>query len=513
MEEGGGRRGCLSPYLLNSNFFFLNYQVAVTTGRMPQFGKILMRFVDVRKPPDKGKVFELLQGELRVPLTGLKEIKSGYNAFTEMEEDVEQLLTDDARTKLRALGLEVKLPPKVKANRAVICRQIDPFVGERTRDDIQHEIERCNSNLKIAELVKFGQHSHVFKIEFRTSEMAQHVLERGFLCFNMKITPSQIQREEFVDVLTCFRCYRMDNHATKDCPTPDLVVCSECTGGHSFRDCKSNQKKCINCGGEHRTMAMACPKKKEIIKKKKEEKKTAEKQKTGSTYAEIVKETLKTVAEQKQSTEIKETTAEAGLRAMIIVMDAHLHNVITPGSYNARINAVMKENNIAPIKFPEIENSQELFNSDTLAKTMNALHSLRRKDSGTTSSSSSSTSSENEEINTQEEEILENHAKAVGDEIRPAADYQIEIVLPEGHVEKKNLTSTELRTMYREAKLKFMILSSSKFSAEQIIHLIMQGKISETEDRIKYVTTAEFKRTKMGATKQEPRKARNPPKP
>lgn len=162
--------------------------------RMPQFGNILMRFTDIKKPPDKRKLFELLQRDLRVHLTALKEVKSGYNAFTEQEGEVQRLLTEEARDKLKTLGLEVKLPPKVKANRAVICRQIDPYVGERSKEEITAEIEHCNSNLRVAELIKFGTHSHVFKVEFTTTEMAQHVIERGFLCCNMRISASQIQR-------------------------------------------------------------------------------------------------------------------------------------------------------------------------------------------------------------------------------------------------------------------------------------------------------------------------------
>ena len=47
--------------------------------------------------------------------------------------------------------------------------------------------------------------------------------------------------------------------------------CSECSAvGHRWTECKSQVKKCLNCQGPHRTLAMACPKKKEAIKNKRE---------------------------------------------------------------------------------------------------------------------------------------------------------------------------------------------------------------------------------------------------
>lgn len=475
-----------------------------------------MRFTDHKKPPDKRKLFELLQRDLKVPLTALREVKSGYNAFTELEGDVERLLTEEARRKLKSIGLEVKLPPKVKANRAVICRQIDPYVGERTKEEIHAEIEHCNSSLKVAELIKFGNNTHVFKVEFTTTEMAQQVIERGFLCCSMRISPSQIQREEFIDVLTCFTCYKLDSHATKDCPTPRLIVCSECTGDHSFRDCTAFHKKCLNCGGDHRTMAMACPKKKDVIKKTKDNKKTEELKKAGNTYAQIVKETIKNVNEMKQAEVIQETTTETGMRAMIMVMDAHLHNIVEPGTYSDRLNATLKANNIKPIVFPESTISDKLFNHELIGQSLNALHALEknRKKSSTTSSSSSSSDEEEEDSKdtsqekTQEDDILERHDKVTTEEIRNATEYDIELIVPEGKLENKNVTAEDLKTMYGNGTLKFVMLPNSKFTADQLDYLILQGKIKEKYEKIKFVTEAEFKRTKTGSKKVASRKPR-----
>ncbi|KAF2349333.1 hypothetical protein FHG87_019911 [Trinorchestia longiramus] len=44
------------------------------TFEMPRFGKLLLRFLNPRKPPDISKVFQTIQKDLKLPLTGLREI-------------------------------------------------------------------------------------------------------------------------------------------------------------------------------------------------------------------------------------------------------------------------------------------------------------------------------------------------------------------------------------------------------------------------------------------------------
>ena len=85
--------------------------------------------------------------------------------------------------------------------------------------------------------------------------------QNGFHCFNTKIASHQLEKEEFTDILICFNCYKLEDHTSANCPTKEITVCSECTRNHIFKECSSEFKKCLNCGGPHLTMAMACPKK------------------------------------------------------------------------------------------------------------------------------------------------------------------------------------------------------------------------------------------------------------
>ncbi|KAF2344137.1 hypothetical protein FHG87_025108 [Trinorchestia longiramus] len=144
---------------------------------MPQFGKLLLRFLNPREPTDKPKVFQTIQKNLKLPLTGLREVGSGYNAFTEFESDVEKLLTQKATNTLASIGLEARLPPKIRGQRSVVCRQIDSWIGGKSVDELKQEITHCNPHLEVREIIKFGQYTHVFKIKFATINMASHALQ------------------------------------------------------------------------------------------------------------------------------------------------------------------------------------------------------------------------------------------------------------------------------------------------------------------------------------------------
>ena len=99
---------------------------------------------------------------------------------------------------------------------------------------------------------------------------AERVLSEGLLCFYIRISPNQIQREDYTNLLMCFNCY-YENHITSNCPhKKNINWCSECGAkDHNFNECSpNNRKQCLNCNGQHRTMAMACPLEKELIKEK-----------------------------------------------------------------------------------------------------------------------------------------------------------------------------------------------------------------------------------------------------
>ena len=69
----------------------------------------------------------------------------------------------------------------------------------------------------------------MLKLELETVEEADKALERGLVLFSMHISLDQMERDEFVNILTCFKCYQMDDHTTKNCKETK-TLCSECGG-------------------------------------------------------------------------------------------------------------------------------------------------------------------------------------------------------------------------------------------------------------------------------------------
>ena len=162
-----------------------------------------------------------------------------------------------------------------------------------------------------------------------------------------------MHQEKHTDVLMCFTCYKIESHVKANCPTPTKVVCSEYNGEHFHTECTSEIKKCVNCLGNHRTMAMSCPMKKEALKRKREEEERKRKEREDMPLSKIVERTANEIGKKTEERVMSSVLGAAGLRALIMVMDAHVHNIIEPGSYNNRLNQTLIENNIEPIKLPK----------------------------------------------------------------------------------------------------------------------------------------------------------------
>lgn len=85
----------------------------------------------------------------------------------------------------------------------------------------------------------------------------------------MSINDFKIKAEEYIPITTWKRCYKVEDHYTKDCKKDkEYKICSECASvEHTWRDCKTDLKKCINGSGNHRTLAYNCPIKKKAKRK------------------------------------------------------------------------------------------------------------------------------------------------------------------------------------------------------------------------------------------------------
>lgn len=313
--------------------------------------RIALRVSTGATRPDKGKVFETALGQLNVALTRLIDGNNGYIAICQNEMDIDKLLTKDAIEALKRIGLEAKPPAEIISKRSVICRRLDPWLGGHTAEEIKAEINRTQSWARVSEVIKFGNYTHVIKITFEETGMAQNAKEKGLLMFHVAVTKEQIEREVYTNIQMCFICYELESHTSRDCPKKDTKVCSECgKDGHTFRECEETTKQCLNCKGPHRTMAMSCPKKKELIKEKKEKTNKEKEIKENTTYAKVAKETYRHEQSQRPILHIdKETPTEI----LTCIYYAHVDNLGSPGTFSKSLNQMLENNGHKPMWFPE----------------------------------------------------------------------------------------------------------------------------------------------------------------
>ena len=224
---------------------------------------------DPGKRPDRAKLLSILAANDKC--FKVQEIKGdGYLVWCNSDADTDLLFSDHCRGALNTIQCEPQLPPEIKAKRTVILRQVDDSILGRNNEDIITELQGCNDWLKVADIYVFPS-SPTMKIVCDTNEMATRALNNGVRLFNLSIPPTNIQQEKFINLLTCYRCYAIEDHQASSCgKSKEHKICSVCAmTGHTYKQCTSSTKKCINCGGAHTTLAMSCPERKRKTNEKK----------------------------------------------------------------------------------------------------------------------------------------------------------------------------------------------------------------------------------------------------
>lgn len=321
---------------------------------------VRLKVINKNHIPTRQQLTEVAYGKLNVPFTRIFTTGDGYKAVCRNSNEADVILSQNGVQAFSQIGLQVLMPPEIRAQRSVFIRRLDQHFGKHTAEEMKAEIEDKNQWIKIDEITKIKDYTHVVKIRFAETAITDRVLESGFLAFNMSVLPNQIEREKFVNLLTCFNCYQYQDHATKDCPNKDIKVCSECAEiGHSYKDCQEGTPKaCINCKKQsnplfktHRTLAMSCPIKKTLIKEKTEEDKMKEEAKKNTTYAAIAKKAVEEAAQPQPAVNLVLSDVKH-YDILICLMYAHVMNLATPGVFEEEMNNMLKTNGLPQMKFP-----------------------------------------------------------------------------------------------------------------------------------------------------------------
>ena len=224
--------------------------------------------------PNHGNRKRLLWNRLlNLNLTIYKMLEPNRSTFVIItsDENVDKLLTSNMKDKFSRDGFEILTPPEHNANRTFVLRNIDSLITTIDNEELKSDLEERNQWMRITDIIKIPNAPKILKVQCENSEMVRKATESGVLIYNQSIPATSIEKEIFINLIPCYKCYSYE-HKTQDCPSPNLQICSECSSTtHTFRDCRSQNKSCINCNGNHRTLAAKCPIRREIIKQRSKE--------------------------------------------------------------------------------------------------------------------------------------------------------------------------------------------------------------------------------------------------
>ena len=173
----------------------------------------------------------------------------------------------NGRRALGVINMALVPSPKITAERTVFISRLGRHVGDHPAIEIQNELIRSNPNINSIQVDKIKHYFHIIKVVCEDTDTANTVIRDGLFAFHTKIAASQCKKEQFTELITCFRCYKYEDHFSSDCKATQ-IICSECVQvGHTHRDCHAVEKRCINCPlGQnfHRTLAPFCPVRKKM---------------------------------------------------------------------------------------------------------------------------------------------------------------------------------------------------------------------------------------------------------
>ena len=187
------------------------------------------------------------------------------------DEEVEEILKEETKKKAEEKGFQIFRPLDYDSMKTVVVRDVDSVMDEFTAEEIAESVERVNEWAEVEEVVKLPTTSQILKVRFKTSSMAQKAMGKGIIVLNQSIPPWKVEREIFIRLTACNNCFAYE-HDARNCPKEKKILCGYCgEEGHRQGQCKSEAPRCINCQGEHKTLAARCHVRKDSIKRRRKE--------------------------------------------------------------------------------------------------------------------------------------------------------------------------------------------------------------------------------------------------
>ena len=315
--------------------------------------------------PDKTKITwtKILDvfKQFEINCSNLNPVNEGFKAYFPSQRDVDLLFSEDVTVKLAEYRCSAVKPPYLTTSRTIIVLRANKFIMEHSKQEIEENINDGNESwLKIRNLYKFPSEK-TFKFECSTLDMAEKCLKDGFFAFNLSVHPHDLSLEEASKVQYCFKCYALDDHVSKNCGQRQAYkICSLCSSTtHTYKECKSATRKCVNCQGPHATMSRACPKYKEAISRNEPIpiKNPVYRNVTAIASTGKYSEQQSTIKKTEDSTSPKTTfgiSRDDMLKVYMIFVYASSIEAEKPGNFNVNLDKLLKANNLPTLDVADL---------------------------------------------------------------------------------------------------------------------------------------------------------------
>ena len=181
----------------------------------------------------KGKLLQIFLDKT-IKVTKLLQVSDGFLCFCASPADADKIFSTDIYTKLSSVDCDTIMPQQLRCRRTVMLHQLDESILHHSASEIKNEISSANEWSVVKEVVLIPN-SKLIKVIFQTSEMSDRCLKSGLLIFKLYIPTSSMTRKEYYSILTCYRCYKLEDHATSQCTeSAKLNICFLCASSRSF---------------------------------------------------------------------------------------------------------------------------------------------------------------------------------------------------------------------------------------------------------------------------------------
>ena len=433
------------------------------------------------KDPDKNdrnkkqKLLEILCRN-QIEITNAPPTNDGYIVFLRYEEQADNIFSTDVKKALTDNDFQPILPPELKVKKSVIASNLDDEIYDNSEDEIKEELIAQNHWLDDIDSVYKFPKSNTIKITFTQTALARKSIESGLLAFSLSIAQHQIRQETFIPIKCCFKCYQLEDHLTKNCnKDKNYKICSECgLEGHVWHQCREKKKRCINCQGDHSTLAMRCIKRKKIMKEKRREE--AERNRLGYAGITTVNTTQPQHSQPQMPINLQPTiTREDMLKINICIAHAHRQDLLKPGSYEKELEQTLLLNELPTIKIPKTSQTSK---TDT---TQPKQHHTQAAEAAPPNVKPRKSKDSKESANTKENEVNDEIEQELGDMEEElltikAKDIGLEIYTPEDKGWPENFTHQDLVNGLHNNRFKYTY-KDERYKENEIIEMIAKGKI------------------------------------